>query len=82
MEGLLALGGADEGRILRQIIEATPNAMIMVDQRGRITLVNSQAESQFGYSRDAAVGDDSRPAHSRAVQGSSRGIPWRLLQAA
>src|SRR5207244_12944716 len=31
---------------------AAPNAMLMVDDRGRITLVNAQAESLFGYSRE------------------------------
>lgn len=46
------LGGDDESRVLRQIIEATPNAMVMVNELGRITLVNSQTEHQFGYSRD------------------------------
>lgn len=45
-------GGEDEGRVLRQIIEATPNAMVMVNEFGSITLVNSQTEHQFGYSRD------------------------------
>ena len=44
--------GDDESRILRQIIEATPNAMVMVDESGRITLVNSQTEHQFGYTRE------------------------------
>ncbi|WP_322937348.1 putative bifunctional diguanylate cyclase/phosphodiesterase [Nocardioides bizhenqiangii] len=43
-----------EGR-LRLIIEAVPNAMIMVDGRGGIVLVNSEAERAFGYSRDELV---------------------------
>lgn len=41
----------DESQILRQIIEATPNAMVMVDPRGNITLVNSQTERLFGFDR-------------------------------
>jgi len=40
----------DEER-LRLIIEAAPNAMIIVNDRGRIVLVNSEAERSFGYSR-------------------------------
>ncbi|WP_456697442.1 putative bifunctional diguanylate cyclase/phosphodiesterase [Aeromicrobium sp. P5_D10] len=36
---------------MRQIIEATPNAMVMVDERGRITLVNTQTELLFGHGR-------------------------------
>jgi PAS domain S-box-containing protein len=40
----------------RQVLEAAPNAMIMVDQEGRITLVNAAAEAVFGYSRDQLIG--------------------------
>jgi PAS domain S-box-containing protein len=35
-----------------QIIEATPDALVVVDGRGRIAVVNRQAESLFGYTRD------------------------------
>lgn len=41
---------------LRLIIEAAPNGMIMVNKKGRITLVNSQIEKLFDYSRDRGVG--------------------------
>ncbi|NYJ00618.1 diguanylate cyclase (GGDEF)-like protein/PAS domain S-box-containing protein [Nocardioides thalensis] len=37
---------------LRLIVEAAPNAMIMVNDRGRIVLVNSEAERSFGYARE------------------------------
>lgn len=40
----------------RQIIEAAPNGMVMVDSDGRITLMNAEAERQFQYSRETAVG--------------------------
>ncbi|MEO6606644.1 MAG: EAL domain-containing protein, partial [Aeromicrobium sp.] len=42
----------EESRVLRLIIEATANAMVMSDETGLITLVNAQTEQQFGYSRD------------------------------
>src|SRR5205085_9342747 len=32
-------------------LEAAPNAMLIVDERGRVTLVNAQAERLFGYDR-------------------------------
>jgi len=35
----------------RLVVEAAPNAMIMADRNGLITLVNRNAESLFGYSR-------------------------------
>lgn len=36
---------------LALIVEAAPNAMIMVNDRGQIVLVNSEAERSFGYTR-------------------------------
>lgn len=40
----------------RLVVEAAPNAMVMVDDKERITLVNSKAEKLFGYSRDELLG--------------------------
>lgn len=41
---------------LRIVVEAAPAAMIMVDQTGKITLINSQVEILFGYSREELLG--------------------------
>jgi PAS domain S-box-containing protein len=38
------------------IVEAAPNAMVMVNQRGSITLINSQTEALFGYPRQELIG--------------------------
>jgi PAS domain S-box-containing protein len=40
----------------RQVFEAAPNAMIMVDGDGRIVLVNGQVEKVFGYAREGLIG--------------------------
>ena len=40
----------------RQVFEAAPNAMIMVDADGAIALVNGQAETVFGYQRGELIG--------------------------
>jgi PAS domain S-box-containing protein len=40
----------------RLVVEAAPNAMIMADRNGLITLVNRNAESLFGYSRAEMLG--------------------------
>ena len=40
----------------RLLVESAPNAMIMVDTEGRITLVNAQAEAVFGYAREELLG--------------------------
>ncbi|HWU21535.1 MAG TPA: EAL domain-containing protein [Nocardioides sp.] len=45
-------GAADHERRLGLILSAAPNALVMVDRAGHITLVNGKAEQAFGYSRD------------------------------
>lgn len=47
---------ASERRV-RGLVESAPDAMIIVDGRGRIVLANGQAEVLFGYARDELVGE-------------------------
>jgi len=43
-------------RRFQQVVEAAPNAMVMVDSAGRIDMINAQAERLFGYSRSEMLG--------------------------
>jgi len=43
-------------RRFRELLEAAPDAIIEVDQEGRILLLNLATERQFGYSREELLG--------------------------
>ncbi len=40
---------------MRNLLETAPDAMIIIDQRGTIKLVNAQTERLFGFPRDALI---------------------------
>lgn len=46
----------DFHRLLQAVVEASPAGMVIVDQRGRVVLVNAEAERMFGYDRPELLG--------------------------
>lgn len=48
---------ANSEAFFRNLLESAPDAMIIVDDAGRISVVNRQAEDMFGYSREQLIGN-------------------------
>lgn len=54
---LLAASGPLLGEdSFRRVVEWAPSAMVMIDRKGIIVLVNAQTEQMFDYSREALIG--------------------------
>jgi PAS domain S-box-containing protein len=49
-------GSEKSGAKYRGLMEAAPDAMVVVNQSGEIVILNVQAEKQFGYRRDELLG--------------------------
>jgi PAS domain S-box-containing protein len=54
--GAPATGPSRKENLFNLVVEAAPNAMVLVNGSGRLTLVNAQTEKLFGYSRDELLG--------------------------
>src|SRR5580658_3451897 len=72
------LGKAEQK--FRSLLEAAPDAMIISDEDGRISLMNSQAEILFSFPREELIGKDIRmlvpdwSCHSKPAQ--AEGLAW------
>jgi len=53
---LLAISGEPASQLIRQLLDASPDAWIVIDSRGRVVFFNQLAERLFGYSRAETLG--------------------------
>jgi PAS domain S-box-containing protein len=60
------------------VVESAPNAMILVNRQGIITLINTQTEKLFGYERDELVGNKLEMLIPKRFQGHHPGH-WNLF---
>ncbi len=75
-----------EGRS-RAFLESAPDAMVVVNRHGKITLVNEQTEALFGYRREELIGQELeclvperfRNAHYRQRDGYTRHPKLRAM---
>ena len=77
------LGKAEQK--FRSLLEAAPDAMIISDAEGCISLANSQAEVMFAYPREELIGQNIRMLvpdwSSRASTGGGKSAVWPVLPA-
>jgi rsbT co-antagonist protein RsbR len=50
-------GPDEQASILRGLLEAAAHAIVVVDERGEIVLVNPAAEALFAYDREELIGE-------------------------
>jgi PAS domain S-box-containing protein len=68
-----------ENMRFRELLEAAPDAIIEVDQEGRIVLLNKVTEQLFGYPREELLGQSVEvliPKNIRGEHHKHRGVYW------
>jgi len=72
--------GDESEAYFRTMLETAPDAMIIVDERGRIAIVNRQAEDMFGYSRAELLGHEVEMLLPESIRDHHQGHRGRYAQ--
>jgi PAS domain S-box-containing protein len=67
--------------VYKKLLDAAPDAVIVVEENGRIVLVNVQTERLFGYHRDELVGEEMEILIPERFHGSHTGHRSRFFAA-
>jgi protein-histidine pros-kinase len=64
-EGLVAIAAVRDitnrqraSRKFKDLLEAAPDAIVIIDRHGKIVIANSQADAMFGHARSELIGQD------------------------
>ncbi len=65
----------------QSLLEAAPDAIVIVDRAGEVVLINTQAEQMFGYPRNELLGKkfESLVQQDHAQERSASGSPWTTV---
>ena len=64
----------------RLVVESAPSAMVMINDRGKIVLVNAQTEKLFGFSRKDLIDQSIEMLVPERFRGSHPQLPGGLLR--
>jgi two-component system, cell cycle sensor histidine kinase and response regulator CckA len=67
--------------LYKELVDAAPDAIVVVNQSGKIVLVNAQTEKLFGYRREELIGQNAEMLVSQPFRGQHGNQHFRFVAA-